>query len=100
MSAYFVFRNRMLDADKMNEYVPKALEAMAPYNPEILVFDENTEVIEGETDLPRTFVVRFASRDDALAWYRSAEYQAVLPLRLEATEGTAVLIDGYEPPAE
>ena len=45
MAAYFVFHNRIRDAEKMNEYVPRALETMAPYNPEILVLDENSQVI-------------------------------------------------------
>jgi uncharacterized protein (DUF1330 family) len=79
MSAYFVIHNRVHDAEKMQEYIPKALETMAPYKPEVLVFDENSDVIEGSTNLPRTIVVRFRSRDDAMAWYNSPEYQAVCP---------------------
>ena len=97
MSAYFVFHNRVHDAEKMQEYIPKALETMAPYKPEVLVFDENSEVIEGSTNLPRTIVVRFRSRDDAMAWYNSPEYAAVRPLRLAATEGFAVVVDGFSP---
>jgi len=32
-----------------------------------------------------------------MAWYNSPEYQAVCPLRLEATEGFAVVVDGFVP---
>jgi uncharacterized protein (DUF1330 family) len=67
---------------------------MAPYNPEMLVFAEHAEVIEGQTNLPRTIVLKFDSRDAAMAWYNSPAYQEVLPLCLEATEGFAVLVDG------
>jgi uncharacterized protein (DUF1330 family) len=95
MSAYFVLHNRMRDGRTLDAYIPKALETMAPYQPEVLVLDENTEVIEGSINLPRTIVIRFKSRDDAMAWYNSPEYRAVLPLRLEATEGFAVLVDGF-----
>ena len=42
-------------------------------------------MIEGETDLPRTVVLRFDSREAAMSWYDSPAYQAVPPLRLEAT---------------
>jgi uncharacterized protein (DUF1330 family) len=84
----------------MQEYIPKALETMAPYNPEILVFDENSQVIEGSTNLPRTIVIKFDSRDAMMAWYNSPEYQEVLPLRLEATEGFSVIVDGFEPPGQ
>jgi|SRR6516162_8950971 uncharacterized protein (DUF1330 family) len=97
MSAYFVFHNRVHDAEKMQEYIPKALETMAPYHAEVLVCDENSEVIEGSTNLPRTIVIRFRSRDDAIAWYNSTHYQAVCSLRLKATEGFAVLVDGFVP---
>lgn len=97
MAAYFVLHNRIRDGRTLDAYIPKALKTMAPYQPEVLVLDENTEVIEGSTDLPRTIVIKFKSRDDATAWYNSPEYRAVLPLRLEATEGFAVLVDGFTP---
>jgi uncharacterized protein (DUF1330 family) len=94
VAAYLVFHNRVTNAEKMQEYLSKVRETMAAYNPEILVFAEHAEVIEGRTNLPRTNVMKFDSRDAAMAWYHSPAYQAVLPLRLEATEGFAVLVDG------
>jgi uncharacterized protein (DUF1330 family) len=98
MAAYFVFHNRVLDAQKLQEYIPKAIETFAPYNPELLVLDESSQVMEGSADLPRTVVIKFATREDALAWYRSPAYQAVLPLRLAATEGLCFLVDGLVAP--
>ena len=94
VAAYLVFHNRVHNPEKMQEYLSKVRETMASYNPEILVFAEHSEVIEGNTNLPRTIVMKFDSRDAAMAWYNSPAYQAVLPLRLEATEGFAVLVDG------
>lgn len=94
MAAYLVYHGRIHNAEKMQEYLSKVRETMAPYNPEILVFAENSEVLEGQTNLPRTVVLRFDSRDTALAWYNSPAYQELLPLRLAATEGFAVLVDG------
>ena len=95
MAAYFVFQNRILDAQKMQAYIPKVLETMAPYAPEILVLDERSQVLEGNAPFPRTVIIKFASREAALAWYNSPEYQAVRHLRLEATEGFTVLVDGF-----
>ncbi len=94
MAVYFVNHNRIHDPEKMREYLSKAGATLAPYNHEKLVFSENSEVIEGNTHLPRTIVIKFDSRDDAMAWYNSPAYQEVLPLRLAATEGYAVLVDG------
>jgi uncharacterized protein (DUF1330 family) len=97
MAAYLVMHNRIRDGRTLDAYIPKALETMAPYQPEVLVLDENTEVLEGSVSLPRTIVIKFKSRADATAWYNSPEYRSVLPFRLEATEGFAVLVDGLAP---
>ena len=97
MPAYFLWHNRILDPEKMKEYLSKALATMAPYNPEVVVFDEHAQALEGSTPGPRTIVIKFDSRDIAMAWYNSPAYQAFLPLRLAATEGFGVLVDGFVP---
>jgi uncharacterized protein (DUF1330 family) len=94
MAAYFVFHNRVHDAAKFQEYHAKAAATLAPYPYEIVVVAARSEVIEGDTALPQTIVLKFESREAAKAWYHSPAYQAVLPLRLESTEGYAVLVDG------
>ena len=58
MAAYLVFHNRIHDAQKMQEYVPEALETLKPYHPEVLIFDENSKVIEGNAQWPRTSLYR------------------------------------------
>ena len=99
MAAYFIFRHKVLDTDKLNnDYLLKAVETLGPYAPEILVVDENIEVVEGTTDDTRTVVLKFKDRDEAKRWYNSPEYQAVVGLRLDVTDGAAVLCDGFVPP--
>ena len=96
-AAYFVLHNRITDDDAMqNAYIPKAVETLLGHGAEILVVSEASDVIEGSTDLPRTIVLRFESREKALAWYNSPEYQAVLPIRLGASEGYGVLVDEFQ----
>ncbi|HUR75873.1 MAG TPA: DUF1330 domain-containing protein [Sporichthya sp.] len=96
MPAYFVFRNRIIDDQALQAYIPKAVGTMGPFGAELVVLDEKSEVKEGSSELPRTVILKFESRDRAEAWYNSAEYQAVLPERLGASEGYAVLVDGFE----
>lgn len=96
MSAYIVLHDRVHDAEKLKEYASKVGGTLAPHRYEFLVFSEHAEVIEGDTQLPRTIVLKFDSRDAAMAWYHSPAYHEVLPLRLEATEGYAVLVDGVQ----
>jgi uncharacterized protein (DUF1330 family) len=93
MSAYFIMHTRIREEDKLKEYRSKAFQTMDGYNCEMLIFDENSHVIEGETDYIRTIVFKFDSRDNLMTWYNSPEYQEALPLRLEATEGFTVVVD-------
>jgi len=94
MAAYFVFHHRVRNSEKAHEYLSKVGETLAPYHHELLVSADHSEVIEGNTPLPRTVVIRFDSHEAAMDWYDSPAYRKVRPLRLEATEGYAVLVDG------
>jgi uncharacterized protein (DUF1330 family) len=96
-AAYFVWHNRVTNAEKMQAYISKVIETLAPYHPEVLVLDENSQVVEGNAPGPRTVVFKFDSRDAAMAWYNSPAYREVLPLRLAATEGFCVLVDEFVP---
>ena len=99
MSAYIILNNRVTDPDAMADYIPKAMETLAPFDPEILVLDEQAQVLEGTPEFPRMVIIKFKSRADAEAWYNSPEYGEVLPLRLAATEGVGFLVDQWEPPS-
>jgi uncharacterized protein (DUF1330 family) len=99
MSAYFIFHNRINDAALMEQYIAKAFASLQPYEPEFLVLDENTQMVEGASEHPRTIVIKFKSREDARAWYESPAYREALPLRLAACDGVAMLVDGYAPAA-
>jgi uncharacterized protein (DUF1330 family) len=99
MSAYFIFHNRIHDPEKMQQYIALAFASLQPFAPEFLVLDESTKMLEGTTEHPRTIVIKFKSRADAQAWYDSQAYREALPLRLAASDGVAMLVDGYAPAA-
>lgn len=96
MSAYIVFNNVVTDPAKMQQYLPKAVETLAAHGAEILAMAEQATVLEGRPPFPRTIILKFASREAAMAWYESPEYRKALPLRLQATEGNTVLVDGLD----
>jgi uncharacterized protein (DUF1330 family) len=98
MAAYMIFTHKVTDADTLNnDYLPKAVESLGPYTPEILVVDENVEIFEGDSDDTRTVVLKFRSKEDAKRWYNSPEYQAIVNLRLNSVEGAkGVLCNGFE----
>ena len=44
----------------------------------------------------RTVVIEFPDLATARAWYNSPEYQAILPFRLVASQGDAILVEGVD----
>jgi len=97
-AAYFVLHNRITDQDGMDKYIPMAVGSLMAAGAEILVVDEDSTVIEGSTDYPRTIVIRFEDREKAMAWYESSEYSAARELRQASTEGYGVLVDEFVMP--
>ncbi len=96
MSAYFIFTHKVIDPDKLNnDYLPKAIVSLEKYNPEILVVDQNSEIIEGKPPYTRTVILNFKSKEEAKEWYNSSEYQAIIHLRLEAVDGFSMLCNEY-----
>jgi uncharacterized protein (DUF1330 family) len=54
----------------------------------------NLTVLEGEWPHPRLVIIEFPSRADAESWYRSAEYQNVMFLRLKSSVGNVIIVEG------
>ncbi len=95
MSVYAVAQGRVENRKLLNEYVAKVVASIESGGGRILGFDETPEIVEGEVDFPRTVIVEFPSRDAFRDWYNSDGYQAILPLRLESTPGTLVVVNGF-----
>ena len=79
------------------EYVAKAGPTIKSHQGRTIALDEESEVVEGKVDHPRTVIVEFPSMTAFRAWYNSPEYQAALPLRLKATRGTLIVAKGLPP---
>lgn len=94
MSVYVVAQGRIEDRAKLDEYVGKALPTIQAGGGRVVAFDEAPEVVEGDVAHPRTVILEFESREAFRAWYDSADYQAILPLRLASTPGTLIVANG------
>ena len=78
---------------KYSQHVPATL---AQYGGKYLVRGGTSTQLEGKAQGTRRVVIEFASRAAAETWYHSPEYQAILPLRQNNSEGHLVLFDGYD----
>lgn len=93
MSAYFVFNYQISNREAYNSYlaqVPKTLEA---HGAEIVAADFDSEGIEGDAKQV-TVILKFSSKEAATQWYQSPEYQGIIGLRLNNSEGICALAKG------
>ena len=91
MAAYFIAQYVVKNPDQYREYQAGAGPTIQASGAELVAFDVAAETVEGTPPGPQTVVIKFESTEAAKAWYNSAEYQAVVGKRLEATEGFAVI---------
>lgn len=91
---YFVTNYSVTDPEGYADY-PKRVGATQEGRAKRLLAGPG-EVIEGEPR-DRTVVLEFESREKFEEWYHSDEYQEILPLRRDNSEGWAIIIEEYEP---
>lgn len=96
MKAYVIVQETVHDEAQFATYRSSVPATLRPYEGRFLVRGGELSVIEGEWPHPRLIVLEFPSRRAAMAWYRSTEYQAILPLRRASCESNLVVVDGTD----
>ncbi len=86
MAYYFVANYNVADMDMYKQYGRGVRPTLGQYGVKPLVFDHKPNDVEGESK-STLIVLEFESEEAFNKWYNSPEYQAVLNLRLDATEG-------------
>jgi len=96
MPAYLIVNYTVDNPDLYSEYQGGAGTALKiGADTELIVFDRDSEVMEGEDIGKQTVVLKFNSVEKAREIYKSGEYQAVVGKRHDATSNHfAVLVDG------
>jgi uncharacterized protein (DUF1330 family) len=94
MAAYFIVNARISDPEGLARYRAAVKPSFAGRDVKVLVSTDDATTIEGTPAGERAVVLEFPDRAAALDWYHSDTYQEVLGMRLAATEGFAILVDG------
>ena len=96
MSAYLIVNYTVANPEQYGEYQKGAGPALGiGSNCELLVFDPQSERVEGDSSGQQTVVLKFESKEKAREIYESGAYQAVVGTRLGATtDHFAVLVNG------
>jgi len=85
-SAYVIGHISVKDADIWAEYRDRVPATLAPWGAELMLRGRLAAVLAGEHAHTDTVVIRFPDREAVNAWYASAAYQSLIPLRERAAE--------------
>ncbi|MEM9515272.1 MAG: haloalkane dehalogenase [Actinomycetota bacterium] len=109
MPAYFVVSLDVHDRQRFNTYAKGVIRTIKPHGGWILAASP-AEQLEGDGEARNhNVIIRFPTTDDAKAWWDSADYRDIVPIRLEssgparpyvqpAMEGDRPPVSGLEPP--
>lgn len=95
MPKYYVLANvKVTDPRQYEEYKKLSTKAFQAHGVQPLVRGGAVEVLEGDWTPDRTVLMEFPSKEAAVAWYNSPEYQAAKQSRQGAAVMRMVLIEG------
>lgn len=92
---YWIARMDVTDTEVYDLYLAANAEPFTTYGAKFLVRGGTQQETEGNWR-SRTVVLEFPSYAQALACYNSAAYQNAKNIRLPASEGELVIVEGYE----
>lgn len=94
---YWIVRVDITDPEQYKRYVAANAAPFARFGARFLARAGRFEAVEG-TARGRNAVIEFASYQEALDCWNSAEYQEVMKLRLAVSTADLVIIEGYDGP--
>lgn len=74
------------DSDRFSTYFSQAGPTVQAAGGALQYRGANAQVLYGENPYPVVALFRFRDSADIMAWYNSPEYQALIPLRLQAAD--------------
>ena len=97
MLTYIVGDIHITDPATYQAHVPRALATIARYGGRVIAGgDGRVDVLEGDPIPEQFFIIEFPTTDAARRWYQSDEYQEALKVRLSASHGRVLLIEGTQ----
>ncbi|OZB13335.1 MAG: hypothetical protein B7X55_13075 [Rhodobacterales bacterium 34-62-10] len=93
MTAYIIARIQVTDLEDYKTYASQTVAQAEQAGGTFLVKGGPMTQVEG-TGPDRHVVISFPTREQALAWYHSPEYQAILPIALRSSTRDLVIVDG------
>jgi uncharacterized protein (DUF1330 family) len=93
---YLIADVQVTDQAGFQKYSSQVPATLAPFGGHYIVRGGNTIPLEGEAP-SRVVVSEFPSIEKAKAWYNSAAYSAIRPIRQNAAKSRLFLVEGVTP---
>ncbi|WP_313738680.1 DUF1330 domain-containing protein [Pseudomonas sp.] len=97
MKAYWIAHVDVSDVEQYQQYTQRAPAAFQVYGGRFLARGGRSEALEGRPTPQRSVVIEFDSYEQALACYRSAEYQEACGHRQGAAKAEVIIVEGFAP---
>lgn len=98
MAGYLVANYNITNEEGYQRYIAAVGPTILAHKGEILVAGPGSEAIEGNPGAV-TVVLKFPSAEALRGWYDSPEYQAIIHLRTDNTEGGLIFANEFSMPA-
>ncbi|HRQ56700.1 MAG TPA: DUF1330 domain-containing protein [Azoarcus taiwanensis] len=93
-NGWLVGQIRVKSADSFAQYRERVPATIAPFGGEIVFRGQAGRVLAGACDMPDIVVLRFPDLQALEAWYASAAYQSLIPLREAAFDCVLMAYEG------
>jgi uncharacterized protein (DUF1330 family) len=95
MKAYVIAAETVNDPAMFDLYRKEVPATVVAFGGQFVARGANLTILEGEWPHPRLVIIEFPSRTAAEGWYKSAEYQKIISLRLKSSVGNLIIVDGF-----
>lgn len=97
MKAYWIAHVDVTDPEQYQQYTQRAPAAFAAFGGKLLARGGRSEAMEGRATPQRSVVIEFPSYEQAVACYRSEQYQEACKHRQDVAKAEVIIVEGYEP---
>ena len=94
MPVYMINNMTIHNHAEYDAYLRAFMDVFRNFSGQVLVAQNAPSPLEGAWPFDRTIVLVFPSREDALRWYESPEYKAIVVHRFSGTTSNVVILDG------
>lgn len=94
MAAYVLAEVEITNPEGYREYTAVVPGTIAQYGGKFLVRGGAATPLEGEWPQVRRVIIEFASKEQALKWFNSPEYEKPMAMRRANSRGRLVILEG------